>query len=343
MKKQRIFYFDFIRTISVIFIIIFHFNCSIGAHSIYMGNKPIIFYSYVNGNLGQIGVSLFFILSGASLMYTYKDKFTIGEFTKKRLISLYPMFYIAYICVFLFYFYKYFSLNPFGVAREKWSFILTIFGIDGYLSGIIPDYYILGEWFLGGIILMYVLFPLLRKLILNTKPIISIILLLLEYILVVQLYNINFPIEYCILTRLLEFAFGMYLIKYCEKIKMYQVLISLAILLLLICKYIEINQMYKVTIMGISLFVVLSFIGQHISYKFSKPFECISKYSYAIFLIHHVIIEQICSRFDGHNLRILEAYCLLIIILILIAFFSFILYKTNSILLRKTTDFIKQM
>lgn len=64
--KKRVFYLDFIRALSALFIIVFHFNCSIGGHEIYksVSNIPIIFYEYKNGNLGQIGVSLFFIISG---------------------------------------------------------------------------------------------------------------------------------------------------------------------------------------------------------------------------------------------------------------------------------------
>lgn len=71
--QKRINYLDFIRAFATISIVIFHFNCSIGAHAIYSNASrvPIVFYEYKNGNLGQIGVSLFFILSGASLMYVY--------------------------------------------------------------------------------------------------------------------------------------------------------------------------------------------------------------------------------------------------------------------------------
>lgn len=83
MIKERVFYFDFIRAISVFAIIIFHFNCSLPPHLVYAGNKPIIMYDYINGNLGQIGVSLFFILSGASLMYNYSENFSLKKFYKK--------------------------------------------------------------------------------------------------------------------------------------------------------------------------------------------------------------------------------------------------------------------
>ena len=78
--KARVKYLDFIRAFSTVAIIVFHFNCSIGLHHTYAGDKHIIFYDYLNGNLGQIGVSLFFILSGASLMFTYSKSLDIKKY-----------------------------------------------------------------------------------------------------------------------------------------------------------------------------------------------------------------------------------------------------------------------
>ena len=161
MKKLRLNYLDFIRTLSMLSIIVFHFNITARAHNVYIGDTPIIFYDYLNGNLGHIGVSLFFIISGVGLSYTYGDQLNLKIYYKKRWLGIFPMFYLSWIVGILYYFFRYQSLNPFCIEREHWTFILTLLGMDGYMVDLIPNYYILGEWFLGCIILIYLVFPVL--------------------------------------------------------------------------------------------------------------------------------------------------------------------------------------
>ena len=68
MKKERLFYLDFVRAIAAMAIVITHFN----ARYLYL-NPPApekaVFTTFI-GNLyiGDWGVSLFFIISGAALM-----------------------------------------------------------------------------------------------------------------------------------------------------------------------------------------------------------------------------------------------------------------------------------
>lgn len=328
--KKRVFYLDFIRALSVIFIIVFHFNCVIGAHGVYQNVEriPIIFYQYKNGNLGQIGVSLFFIISGGGLMLTRQHEFKTKEYVKKRFFAIFPMFYLAYFCVTCYYFVRYASLNPFGVLREKASFILTILGMDGYLSPVIPNYYIIGEWFLGCIILFYFLFPFLRMLLLKTNLWISTICVFVIYAVAVNFYPFDsFPIEYFVLSRIMEFFFGMVAVQYISKIKKWHLCISCIMLVALFGWYIPVPQIYKTTIMGISLYIILAYIGQHISECYQNPFYIISKYSYPAYLLHHVIIDQICCRFDGIVLSLFDTYFLLIVCIIAIILCTFLYNK----------------
>ena len=43
-----------------------------------------------------------------------------------------------------------------------WSIIWSVLALDGYLAGVVPTFYLLGEWFVGCIVLLYLVFPLLR-------------------------------------------------------------------------------------------------------------------------------------------------------------------------------------
>lgn len=286
-------------------------------------------YDYINGNLGQIGVSLFFILSGASLMYNYSENFSLKKFYKKRWLAIFPMYYIAWLSAVLFYMYRFYSLNPFCVQRAPWTIVLTVLGVDGYLCSIIPNYYLLGEWFLGCIILMYLLFPVIRLLI-KMNPILILCLYTLIYILIVQFYSLKFNIEFFLFTRLLEFIFGMVLIECGNKVNKYLAIICLLIVVLFNCLFINIPQMYKTTIMGVSLFIVLMYIGKNLGAKGNIIFRYISKLSYAIFLCHHIVIDQVCTRFENRLFGIIETYVVLIISIVIIFIIANFLWNFNE-------------
>ena len=198
MKKERLFYLDFVRAIAVISILITHFNARYLYLSPPMPEKAVLTTTVSNIYIGSWGVSLFFIISGAALMYVYQERIEIKKFYKKRFLSIYPMFWIAYIVAFFYLFYTNKMIPGSGVP--KINFIYTILGMDGMVAAYIPTYYILGEWFLGAIILMYVLFPLLWKGV-KKQPIITFGLSIIVYILII-VYIKDINVSIIILTRL---------------------------------------------------------------------------------------------------------------------------------------------
>ena len=80
-KKARLFPLDFVRVIGAVLIVLFHFNMSLYLFP-GISFQPLLFLNYANGNIGHIGVSLFFILSGASLMYTYEAGLKPADYFK---------------------------------------------------------------------------------------------------------------------------------------------------------------------------------------------------------------------------------------------------------------------
>ncbi|QLY78028.1 acyltransferase family protein [Clostridium intestinale] len=332
MKKERLFYLDFIRALSMIIIVIFHFNCTINQERL-LGNRilPVL---YANGDFGQIGVSLFFIISGASLMYAYENKFSLIEYFKKRFIKLYPMFYIAYFGAFLYLFYISKSLPYVIPMIPKWTFIYTILGIDGYMINTLPDYYLLGEWFLGCILFIYLLFPILRRIIIK-YPKLLFMFGLVFYIMVVERYNSVIRIDWNFTTRIFDVLIGMYFIKYIKKISVYQFIFGLLISGIMLYRPLNITGMYKITIIGIALFVTLVYIAQWISNERTKNiFEKMSKYSYPVFLVHHIALGQVVLHFRGATLRYIEVFFVLIICCIVIGLTAFCLNNINDKLLQ---------
>lgn len=159
MKRERIFYLDFIRALAVILILLTHYN----ALFLYMDPQPldkvVITYKICNLYIGDFGVSLFFIISGAALMYVYENSCNLAKFYKKRFVAIYPMFWITYIIAFVIQKLVYHA-DYSGIPKQ--NILYTIFGFDSYYAAVKPTFFIIGEWFLGCIILVYILFPLLR-------------------------------------------------------------------------------------------------------------------------------------------------------------------------------------
>lgn len=324
MQRERIFSLDFIRAISVIMIVFYHFSTTLIGYKI---SGPLSrTWSYANGDISTIGVSLFFIISGAALMTTYDQNYSLKKYISKRFLSIYPMFWIAYIIAFLFLFY----INKTIAHLPNVNFLWTVVGMDGYMLYRIPTYYILGEWFLGCIILLYLCFPLLLFL-LNKHPVILFVVVGVLYILFVETYGFKMPLVRNFIARIPELLIGMYFIKYINKVKLYQFLIAVAVTTLLIFVRIDISGMYKVTIIGISAFFVLFYLAQSISNSnFRSVFNGISKYSYAVFLTHHVIMMELIRKFNGMTLTTIETLNLFTISCVVISVISVYLFKFSN-------------
>lgn len=240
------------------------------------------------------------------------------------------MFWLTWILAFSYLTYKNAGLSMWnGISKTK--FLLTIIGMDGYTLWYGANFYILGEWFLGCIILLYMLFPIL-KFGVEKKPVITAIIILLIYFIGSKIYNGKIPVSIFFLFRIPEFAFGMYLVKYFKNIKWYMALTSFAILFcfeLFSMNTVEI--LYKNTLIGISTVILVKFLCQKIkSQGFYEIFSKIGKYCYVIFLTHHFVIQEITMRFTGKYLSKSEVYAVFLLCLIVMSFVSGFIVKINK-------------
>ncbi len=147
--------YDFLRVVSAFGIILYHFSLRVGD-----GKNAFTFFA--NGDFGTSFVFVFFLLSGGLLYRKYHESLSLKDFYRKRFRSIFPSFWIAFLFFFLSsvlregrFFYQ--------EGASKTSLLLSVVGMDGYLLYRIPNYYILGEWFLGAMILLYLFFPLFLK------------------------------------------------------------------------------------------------------------------------------------------------------------------------------------
>lgn len=329
MKKERLFYLDFVRAIAAISIIMTHFNAR---YLLYMNppmpQKAVLTTTVSNIYIGNWGVSLFFIISGAALMYVYEEKCDLKIYFKKRFLSIYPMYWIAYICGFLYLFYM--NKTVPGAGAPKINFVYSILGMDGLLAENIPTFYVLGEWFLGAIICMYLLFPLLRQGI-KKKPVATWIIVLIIYIWFMFGYHYNFNVAKIIFARLPEIVFGMSFIKLRNKVDWKIAAMALIILIINEIAKPSWSENIQTTYVGILSFLVLVYLSYWIKANVVKKIcNVISKYSYAIFLVHHLVIARMMSTFDLVNISVLHSYLLFCAVCAVIGFFSWALYRVHK-------------
>ncbi|WP_368542314.1 acyltransferase family protein [Enterobacter soli] len=309
MEKKRIKSMDFIRTISVIMIIIFHFYVEAKAKGFTSS------FDFILSQLGDFGVSFFIIISGGGLYLSTMKGIKLLSFYRKRAGTIYPSFYLAYLAVSIF---LYLTANRVVFLNDPLLMLITILGFDGYLASNIQNYYLVGEWFLGFIIIIYLIYPLILKLFtynkwltLFTAVLISIICFKYN-----DTINANFPIWNKIdtwnpLVRLPEFIFGMIFFGFMINDKRYTIF-TLLISSLIIAAYsifgLNMIDYYK-TPLFIAVAVVITYLYEYaISFKIiDRLCLSLSALSFMAFLLHHQIIyalskNGIMQNMDEYNL-----------------------------------------
>ena len=183
--KKRIIGLDILRDIGVFFIFFYHFfvEYTITAH----GPDPSINgYTYFFNILARPASLFLFIISGYALMYNHEENLPLGKYYKRRFKGLFIPFYVAYTIMFFICFLANNSVVGHDLPISR--FILTIAGLDGVAQLLVLDFYLIGEWFMSCIVVCYLLFPLLAKLLKKFK-FITLAVLMVWYVIVLLIHN----------------------------------------------------------------------------------------------------------------------------------------------------------
>lgn len=330
MKKEKIQAFDFIRALCTVGIVLFHYSFNYIEYGI--SGQHLMFAKYTNGDWGGLFVAVFFMLSGAVLWYNYGEKINVLQFYGRRWLSIFPMFYLAW---FVGYLLKVQELGSWLWAGPKKVFIYTILGIDGYLlnPGVNINYYTLGEWFLGAIIFLYVIFPLLR-LVFRSWPVIGcvpryVFTLMLAAVYTGNLYNDWFAISdgKNLITCLMDFWLGMLImelwngyIKAEEKRKLISTVCFGMLTLVLMFAPLSMKEVMVSTTAAFTLTMVLLHLGELAMKNKVVAFVCgkLSAFSFGIFLVHHVMLYAFMKQFQGGSIDFIKSVVIFIIILLVI-------------------------
>ena len=340
-RRPRIFYLDLIRALATLLIVLTHFNFHLRDH----GGGYVLTFEPFGIYIGALGVSLFLIISGAALTLTYRRPINLKRFYWKRFLNIYPLFWTAWVLGTLYYFLIYNGRPP--NAAPARSFIFTLLGIDGLAANFhFRTMYLLGEWFLGFILLFYVVFPLLLWAI-DRFPVITGVVLLAAYaatVVIMPRYFPGYPSAMILTTRLPELAFGSYFVLHVRRVHWAAVVPAAGVLAVSAVFPEEIPEDVGTTIVGISAFLILVVAGRYVAIQPVRAVVgLIAKYSYPVFLVHHVVIWQVIQRVDVIGFFPIQRYMLLAAECVIILALSVALVRVTDIAVDFFTKAFKDM
>lgn len=330
---KRLMSLDVMRVLSLLLIITYHVFMHFKMEELPVPTVTVFL------PMGAIGVSFFIIISGCALCFSLRDKKenALG-FYKKRLLSILPYYWVAYVVVAAVYFFYQGRIDfKHDLSPLMWSLI----GLDGYLMQTIKTYYLVGEWYTGFIILMYFIYPLVSK-VLDRFPLTAIVVI---STLAVLTYDFNGDIvnltwfwnpnpQWNPIARLPELMFGMLFVKFLQAGRNASYILIASVAIMVIYAFIDVgfkNGIYSTPLL-ISLFVVLcfGFNSLVITGVAKEILSKLSKYSFMSFLFHHQIIYLSFDMLGAKTVMGLGFFTYLTVVIIISFVFSVVFYPLGN-------------
>ena len=336
MTGKKKFEYDLIRCVAICCVVLYHFNYELIARD---ASSPLMTY-YLIGTvgLGGIGVSLFLIMSGALSYVSFgrcieasegNKKKAVAGYYKKRFLALFPMFWVTIGLACMFYF------VPAGLRPGK-DFLITLSGMGGYLSfsGIKSPFAFVGEWYQGMIMILYAIFPLLY-LCVKKKPAVTLAVMTVYVTLMIIFYPFERDKTADFLIRIYDLMLGIYVLLYLPRSKY---VMPAALVIFVLAAFVNLpirDRTGYAFVQGVSFYVFLLELGQligglngKIAGAFRAIVSIIAKYSYAIFLVQHLILVWALTPFTGLELGVVKYLCILVYICALMFFTAFAVKAT---------------
>lgn len=283
-------FLDFAKVAGIMLVIMFH--AAVEANSIHAYG-----YNSFWGILGAFAVSIFLMASGFGLALN-KSTMPVGEFYKTRLVKLFPPYWVAYAAVALFLFVV--SARPL-LPMQLDDILFSVIGMDGQSMGWLSHHsggHLVGDWFFGMLIILYMLFPFLNKLVRRAPLatfVVASIILCLGWHYNDWLYNNllvwNRSVHMSLSTSMLPFISGMILAKFIQnrRVMLWLSIVSVGVLVvdLFVCRTLILDRFAYMAV-----FVLVAFTYDRIRFPgiWKRSVDFLSKYSFMAFLLQHQLI-----------------------------------------------------
>ena len=301
---------DRMRVLAFAFIIIYHYIFELEQMGNFDTDKVrIIQYSNSNVHIAMTGVSLFFMISGAGLMLSSMRKCSRKDFYSRRLTKVLIPFYVAEIFA---------LIASYAIKREwllyfpfisKVKIILNFLGMDGYFEQYFKTFSLhVGEWFLGALIMLYIVFPLLRFF-MEKNRYITIIVATVYYGVINFAVHFSTPPWTNVAVKVYDFILGMFLVMEIPKLmekkrfRLIACIVSAAVIVtgIFLKPEIPIPDAMRNLIFAVAIFIFafsLEFFGAR-NKVIDGAIEKICAIAYEVFLVHHIVIYYIGDQFNG--------------------------------------------
>ena len=343
MSGQRIRYYDLLRVLCTAFIIYYHMMVELVIEDIYPSEDIFPLFSTPNISFATLGVAVFFMLSGAGLTLSNSKEFKLRGFYLKRFLTVLVPVYITNI---FFYIVKYaFYGENWLKVLMNWQTVYTLLGVDEYMrqngaqlitSGI-------GEWFLGVLVIIYILYPVFRYL-MNRFPYLFFAVATSIYVAYIFNYTEEMPPVYMTLpAKAYEFIVGMYLAKFYIQFPKKMMLISIPVCTFFAANKwpLGLNNSLMITACAFFFVVSVSYLEPYLNKCKCKVLSFLSGISYYVFLTHHVVIyifTPIMKPYISNKFSVL----LLFAIELVVTFASAMIIKALTGLIVKGVGKLKQ-
>ena len=340
---------EIIRAIAVLYVVIYHIQVILGKSTSINSIKTIIGYG------GEIGVTLFFIISGYGIyksidLKNKKKEFNYLKFMKKRFLKLSPAYYLCLlICLTITGAASYLGKDGIADILTHLTYTQNLFvSTHGSINGVL--------WTMGTFMQFYLVAPLLYRVIKKNRYVgltISIIITIISKIIIYNIISKNgfeptyyFVYGRQVLTALDNFVLGMFLATLDEK-KASKILTSFGLIIALISIFVLLNitnkyGVYNNSIFGYiwhSLLAILLFMGIlcfnnvriNENNLINKIILLIGRNEYEIYLYHWIIINNIINTGIINYARNISTMLTGIILLITAVIFGIIMaqFKFN--------------
>ena len=337
--RKRLYSLDLLKLISILIVFLYHILMDMYVihpmHNLKFLETIII---RPNVHLAMLACGVFILISGATLKLNERNE-SVLSFYKRRLMKILIPFYFAYIIYFIIKAVTLKNIHLFG-GIEKWRFVYTIFGMDEYLNaaGIKTFTLGIGEWFLGCIILCYLVYPILSYFDKKYKLTTFIIFTIYDIFINIYYHRFNFvmPQHFNFLCQVYNFYLGIAIIddRIFEKLKKCRILGILIVLFIYFCSFIiNIPDNIKITLCAVSLVVVFyNFENLIINNSFIlEPIRKFSVISFEFFLVHHFVIYEIDYLLNYRRVGGVEFLVIVLIELAIIILISIWINKLNKL------------
>lgn len=262
---------------------------------------------------GQMGCQIFYVISGFSLMLSCdRHQYGLKEFYKKRFWSIAIGYWltIAIYALLAFGSLNFFGSNLLGTSIKGLDYLVNICLLQGVFPSSANNQTIRGGWYIGTLIILYLLFPWIRLLFKKyTPPLIMIVLSSICMMIIVIISMIgekwycgnNSFTYYSFINQLPSFLIGMSLYQANKEERKCKNSLLAGIILMTLSIYIfnsdlQFAFVIEPTLFSMSIyFLLIHALSRKSNKTYPKFLMKFGDLSYPIFLTHFFVVYEMAS------------------------------------------------